>query len=122
MHLEPSLNSSERLAELRPAVIDAPEAVLVGGDFNMNWLEFIGAGVPVISASSASDQSVVVDAYMGALGFDVVSSDSGMTAHASGYEARLDAFYARGLTVSFGRVEHVGPSDHWPLWADVILP
>ncbi len=122
VHLEPSLSSSERLAELRPAVIDAPGTVLVAGDFNMNWLEFIAAGVPVLSANSASDQSVAVDSYMRALGFDAVSADSGTTAHASGYEARLDGIYARGLAVRFGGVARVGPSDHWPLWADVTLP
>jgi endonuclease/exonuclease/phosphatase family metal-dependent hydrolase len=122
VHLDPFLDSSQRLAQLRPAVIDAPDAVLVGGDFNMSWVQWVDTGVPVLSATSATDQSVVVDAYMRALGFATPSAGSGMTAHASGYQARLDAFYSRGLDVSFGGVVRTGPSDHWPLWIDVTLP
>jgi endonuclease/exonuclease/phosphatase family metal-dependent hydrolase len=122
VHLEPTLNSSERLAQLRPAVIDAPAQVLLAGDFNMNWLQFVATGVPVLSATSASDQSAAVDSYLRALGFAVASAGSGTTAHATGYEARLDGIYGRGLAVRFGRVERVGPSDHWPLWADVTVP
>ena len=34
LHLDTKLNTQERIAHLHPVAIDAPAAVLVGGDFN----------------------------------------------------------------------------------------
>jgi hypothetical protein len=59
---------------------------------------------------------------MHALRFDAPTAGSGPTAHAYGIEARVDAFFTRGLNVAFGGVEHIGQSDHWPIWVDVQLP
>jgi endonuclease/exonuclease/phosphatase family metal-dependent hydrolase len=121
VHLETYLDAQQRVQQLRPAVIDAATPVLVSGDFNMGWLQWPASYVPVVSSSSASDQSAVIDSYMHALGFDEPTSGSGPTSHAFGEDARLDAVYPRGLDVSFGGVEHVGPSDHWPMWVDVTM-
>lgn len=122
LHLDTKLNTAERLAHLRPAVIDAPQTTLVAGDFNTCWVEWVGGELPVLSSSSASDQAPVVDSYMRALGFATPTAGSGPTEHMLGFELRLDSMYPRGLEVTFGGVEHVGPSDHWPMWMDVTLP
>ncbi len=122
VHLETYLDAQQRVLQLRPAVIDAPTPVIVSGDFNMGWLQWPASYVPIVSASSASDQSAVVDSYMQALGFDEPTAHSGPTSHAFGEDARLDSIYPRGVDVTFGGVEHVGPSDHWPMWADVTVP
>ncbi len=122
VHLDPSLSSTERLAQLRPAVIDAADQVLVAGDFNSNWFEIGATSLPVLTANPATEQWKPLNSYMEALGFTVVSAGSGTTAHGGGYELQLDAIYARGLDARFGAVVRDGPSDHWPLWADVTLP
>jgi endonuclease/exonuclease/phosphatase family metal-dependent hydrolase len=121
VHLETYLDAQQRVLQLRPAVIDAASPVLVSGDFNMGWLQWPASYVPIVSASTASDQSAVIDSYMRALGFDEPTASSGPTSHAFGEDARLDAVYPRGLDVEFGAVEIVGPSDHWPMWVDVTL-
>lgn len=122
LHLDTKLNTAERLAHLRPAVIDAPEAALVAGDFNTCWVEWVGGELPVLSSSGASDQAPVVDEYMRALGFATPTAELGATEHMLGFELRLDAVYSRGLEVATGAVERVGPSDHWPMWVDVAVP
>lgn len=121
VHLELGLDTGKRLAQLRPAVIDAPQATLVAGDFNMSWVQWAPGGVPVLSGTGATDQSETVISYMKALGFDAPTEGSGPTAHAFGIEARVDAIFSRGLDVTFGGVPRIGPSDHWPVWVDVAL-
>ena len=121
VHLDLFANTSARLAELRPAVIDAPPATLVTGDFNMGWVQWAAPGVPVLTATSATDQSVAVDSYMRALAFETPAAGVGATAYSHGFDARADAMYPRGLDATFGGIEYVGPSDHWPLWIDVAL-
>lgn len=121
VHLDTMLSAKQRVAQLSPVVIDAPAAVLVGGDFNMCWVEWANGSVPVLSASSASDQAPVIDSYMTAVGFAAPTKQSGPTEHMLGLEQRLDAIYTRGIAATFGAVEHVGPSDHWPMWIDVEL-
>jgi endonuclease/exonuclease/phosphatase family metal-dependent hydrolase len=122
VHLELHASAATRIAQLRPAVIDAPAQALVAGDFNMSWVEWVPPGVPVLSSASSTDQAPVVDAYMRALGFDTPTAGSGVTAESFGFQARVDAIYPRGLDVTYGAVERVGPSDHWPMWVDVHLP
>jgi len=126
VYLEACASGVKRIAQLSPAVDALTAPVLVTGDVNMTWVEFLSGPpepcVPILSGSSASDQATVVDSYMGALGFDEPAAHVGPTAHAFGLDVRLDGIYPRGLTYSFGGLEHVGPSDHWPLWIDVELP
>jgi len=126
VYLEACASGVKRIAQLSPAVDALTTPVLVTGDFNMTWVEFLSGPpepcVPILSGSSASDQATVVDSYMGALGFDEPAAHVGPTAHAFGLDVRLDGIYPRGLTYSFGGLERVGPSDHWPLWIDVDLP
>lgn len=121
LHLDTFLNAQQRIAQLSPIVVDAPPAVIVGGDFNSSSVQWVNGSVPVLSANRASDQSLVIDSYMAAQDFDAPTRDSGPTEHMLGLEQRLDMIYTRGLTSVFGGVERVGPSDHWPMWIDVDL-
>jgi endonuclease/exonuclease/phosphatase family metal-dependent hydrolase len=121
LHLDTMLSAKQRVAQLSPIVIDAPATTLVGGDFNTCWVEWVNGKVPVLSSSRASDQAPVIESYMHAIDFDAPTKDSGPTEHLLGLEQRLDAIYTRGLVATFGKVEHVGPSDHWPMWIDVDL-
>jgi endonuclease/exonuclease/phosphatase family metal-dependent hydrolase len=116
LHLETKLDPQERIAQLHPAVIDAPDAVIIAGDFNMSWVEWVN-GVPILAAGA--DQAPIVDSYMSAQHFETPAADSGPTEHMFGIEQRLDAIYPRGYALTFGGVPRVGPSDHWPMWADV---
>lgn len=118
IHLETRLNPRDRVAQLHPAVIDAPDSVLVAGDFNTNWVTWSGK-VPVLA--DERDQVQVIDSYMDALGFDAPSKDSGPTESHFGLEFKLDSIYTRGLDATFGGVVRTGPSDHWPMWIDVKL-
>jgi endonuclease/exonuclease/phosphatase family metal-dependent hydrolase len=120
LHLDTKLNARERIAQLHPAVIDAPQEVIVAGDFNMSWVEWVN-GVPILTAS-ASDQAPIIDSYMRGLYFATPTSGSGPTETMYGIEQRLDAIYTRGLPSTFGGVPRVGPSDHWPMWIDVEKP
>ena len=121
LHLDTKLNARERIAQLHPAVIDAPDATLVGGDFNTSWVAWAD-GVPILETTGASDQGPIMDSYMAGLAFDTPTADCGPTEHMFGIEQRLDALYTRGLGATFGGVVRAGPSDHWPLWIDVTLP
>jgi endonuclease/exonuclease/phosphatase family metal-dependent hydrolase len=120
VHLDTKLDTRERIAQLHPVVISAPDTSVVAGDFNMSWVEW-AHGVPILTAS-ASDQAPAVDSYMRALDFDTPAAAAGPTEHMYGIEQRLDAIYTRGTSTIFGGVPRVGPSDHWPMWADVTPP
>ncbi len=125
VHLDTLLNITDRILQLRPAIIDAPETVLVAGDFNTNDYVWAGGSVPVLPVDAVADvdQAPILDDYMAELGFDTPTSGSGPTEHRFGAEFRLDSIYARGLAVRFGGVARdVDPSDHWPVWVDVTFP
>jgi endonuclease/exonuclease/phosphatase family metal-dependent hydrolase len=121
VHLDTFLNAQQRIAQLSPVVVDAADIAIVAGDFNASSVQWVDGSVPVLSASSASDQAPVVDSYMEAQDFDAPTRGSGPTEHMYGLEQRLDMIYTRGLSPDFGGVERVGPSDHWPMWIDVAM-
>jgi endonuclease/exonuclease/phosphatase family metal-dependent hydrolase len=124
VHLDTVLNVTDRILQLRPAVLDAPDAVLVAGDVNTNdylWAD----GVPHLPADvvADADQAPILDDYMRALGFDTPTALLGPTEHKYLSEFRLDAIFTRGLRVTPGRVvREVDESDHWPMYVDVDLP
>jgi endonuclease/exonuclease/phosphatase family metal-dependent hydrolase len=126
MHLDTRLNATERILQLRPAVIDAPVATVVGGDFNTNPFLWSPEGDLPLSAETAvdSDQAPVLDDYMRHLDFQTPTAALGPTEQFVGViDARLDSIYARGVTARPGAVERsIGLSDHWPLWIDVAAP
>lgn len=118
IHLETRLNARDRVAQLHPAVIDAPDDVVIAGDFNTNWVTWAGS-VPVLTDDH--DQAPILDSYMTSLGFDTPSARSGPTEHRYGLEFRLDSIYTRALDATPARVVRTGPSDHWPMYLDVQL-
>jgi endonuclease/exonuclease/phosphatase family metal-dependent hydrolase len=124
-HLDTTLNIPGRIRQLRPAVIDQPDAVLVAGDFNTSPYAWEDGLVPLVSTSPVvdTDQAEVFDRYMESLGFVNPTAAVGPTAAKYGVEGRLDAIYTRGLAVTGGNVDYsVDVSDHWPVWIDVTLP
>ena len=124
-HLDTTLNIPGRIRQLRPAIIDQPDAVLVAGDFNTSPYAWEDGLVPLISTSPVvdTDQAKVFDRYMQSLGFVNPTAGIGPTAAKYGVEGRLDAVYTRGLTVTGGNVVYgVTVSDHFPVWIDVTLP
>lgn len=124
LHLDTVLNITDRILQIRPAVLEAPDVVLVGGDVNTNdylWTE----SVPNLPADvvADADQAPILDEYMRALGFDTPTALLGATEHKYLSEFRLDAIFTRGLRVTPGRVvREVDQSDHWPMYVDVELP
>ncbi|MCX5745913.1 MAG: endonuclease/exonuclease/phosphatase family protein [Proteobacteria bacterium] len=123
-HLDTSLNITDRILQLRPAIIDQPELTLVGGDFNTNPYAWKDGAVPLVSTSAVvdTDQAPLLDSYMTALHFTNPTAPLGNTEVRFGIESRLDAVYARGAEVSQGKIERtIGLSDHWPVWIDVVL-
>lgn len=122
LHLDTRLNIPDRLTQLRPAVIDAPPAVVIGGDLNTNRYVWAAHGGPLlpIDAVADTDQAPPVDEFMRALGFATPTSGLGPTMRVAGFEQRLDSLFVRGASAEPGAVERsVEASDHWPLWIDV---
>jgi len=119
VHLDTKLNTQQRIAQLSPVVMSSLDAELIAGDFNMSWVQWVDGTVPVLTSSGAPDQAPVVDGYMRKQGFDTPTAGSGATEHMFGLEQRLDAIYTRDVTPTYGGVERVGPSDHWPMWIDL---
>ena len=124
VHLDTTINITDRILELRPAVIDAPDTVVVAGDFNTNrfmWQD----GLPLLPTATIADtdQAPILDDYMRAIGFDTPTAELGATEHMFGVESRLDSIYVRGLEATPGAVvRSVDVSDHWPMWVDISLP
>jgi endonuclease/exonuclease/phosphatase family metal-dependent hydrolase len=118
VHLDTRLKPEERLLQLEPVVDEAMKqpVALVGGDFNTinavtSLLPLVPVPVPGFS------QAAGLDAYMKSKGFATPFERIGRTHH---FPMRLDAVYARGLTVEReGKEMSVDVSDHYPLWVDV---
>lgn len=125
LHLDTRLNSTERILQMRPAVLDTPWPTIVGGDLNTNPFVWAEGAVPQLPVDSVvdSDQAPVIDDYMRAIDYDTPTAALGPTLSLGGvFDARLDAIYTRGVTSRPGAVERgVTISDHWPVWIDVEL-
>lgn len=122
VHLDTRINLSQRVRQLRPAVVDAPQRSLVAGDFNSNDLLWAGGALPQLPVTSTTggDQSEGLSDYMEALGYLAPTRGLGATAPAPGLTLRLDAAFTRGLAVGAAAVARdVDVSDHWPLWLQV---
>jgi endonuclease/exonuclease/phosphatase family metal-dependent hydrolase len=125
VHLETILNPNERLQQLRPAVIDPPDLVVVAGDLNTNPYLWNDVKVPVLPASTVADvdQAAIVDDFMRHAGYATPTADLGHTEEMYGVASRLDAIYLRGAASGGAAVRRdVRLSDHFPLWVDVELP
>lgn len=126
MHLDTRLNATERILQLRPAVLDAPMPTVAGGDLNTNPYLWGDGAVPDVPASTVvdTDQAPVIDDYMRHVGYAAPTAGLGPTVTFAGViEARLDSLYTLGVTATPGAVERaLALSDHWPVWIDVALP
>jgi len=126
MHLDTRLNISDRILQIRPAVLDAPAPVIVGGDFNTNPYAWLGESVPEVPAGSIveTDQAAVLDDYMRHIDYATPTSALGPTVQFEGVvDARLDSIYTRGVASEPGAVERsITISDHFPLFIDVLVP
>ncbi|NVB76919.1 MAG: hypothetical protein HOV81_00860 [Kofleriaceae bacterium] len=121
-HLDTSLNITDRVLQLRPAVIELPEVALVGGDFNTNPYAWQEGEVPLVPTSQIvdTDQAPALDDYMDSIGFSNPTAALGNTEVRYGIESRLDAVFVRGMTYGDRGIERdVTLSDHWPVWVDV---
>lgn len=120
--LDTTLNITDRIRQLRPVVIDLPDAAIVGGDMNSNPYAWEDNQVPIVSTSQVvnTDQAPILDEYMAQIGYANPTSSVGNTEVRYGIESRLDAVFVRGLTTTGSGVERdVTLSDHWPVWADI---
>lgn len=121
-HLDTTLNIADRILQLRPAVLDMTDMALVGGDFNTNPYLWEEGAVPAIPQSVVvdTDQAILLDDYMGGLGFENPTAQLGATETRYGIESRLDAVYAHNVTVVDRGIQRtIELSDHWPVWIDI---
>lgn len=121
-HLDTRIDETDRIAQLRPAVIDLPARALVAGDLNSNDFAWAEGTIPNLPANAITDtqQSHALDEYLGILGFAAPTRDFGVTQDAVVIKERLDSIYPRTITGHGGAVERgVSVSDHWPTWIDV---
>ncbi|HET9989372.1 MAG TPA: endonuclease/exonuclease/phosphatase family protein [Kofleriaceae bacterium] len=121
VHLDTRLPPSDRIRQLDPALYDAPERTIIGGDFNTLPWTWVGGAVPLISSEAVTDEqsAKIVDSYFADNGFTRAVEYDAVTARAPVFDIRLDNIYARTFTPLGGDVEHVDGSDHWPVWFDI---
>jgi endonuclease/exonuclease/phosphatase family metal-dependent hydrolase len=121
LHLDVRLGPVDRVRQLDPAVRDAGERLLVGGDFNTAPWAFVDAVVPLTSSEAVlgQEQAAVIDDFLAARDFAGAVPVDTVTMRLPGFSMRLDNLYARGMPIIAAGVEHVEGSDHWPVWFDV---
>jgi endonuclease/exonuclease/phosphatase family metal-dependent hydrolase len=126
VHLDVRIGPVDRIRQLHPVVMQIPEAVAIGGDWNTNPWAWVEATVPLTSTEAivGQDQASVIDDYMTGLGFSVPLGPHEVTFNKPLLDhMRLDIVYPRGYAVLGGGIAtDVGGSDHWPVWLDVQLP
>jgi endonuclease/exonuclease/phosphatase family metal-dependent hydrolase len=123
VHLDTRLGPRDRILQLHPAVIEQPDPVILGGDFNTNPWAWIEATVPLTGTEAVvgQDQAAVVDDYLFENAWAGAVPAATATLRVPVLDIRLDNLYARGLPIVAAGVDHVDGSDHWPVWFDVAL-
>jgi endonuclease/exonuclease/phosphatase family metal-dependent hydrolase len=123
VHLDVRLQITDRIRQLDPAVTDLEERAVVGGDFNTAPWQWVEALVPLTSTQAVvgMEQAAVLDDYMASRRYASTISVETNTFTAPGFGMRLDNLYPRALPVLGASIEHVGGSDHWPIYVDVDL-
>ncbi len=125
VHLDPCLNISERMFQLRPAVVNLPPPTIVAGDFNTNPFLWVFDAIPEvpIQVIGDTDQGPLLDDFMSKLGYTNATSALGATLKFWFISSRLDAVYLQNINAKEGNVEReINSSDHWPVWVDIELP
>jgi endonuclease/exonuclease/phosphatase family metal-dependent hydrolase len=119
VHLENRITADKRREQLRPVLSYAKKAKLptiITGDMNTTPFTWLGGVLPFPSA-----QGCWLEDLARSEGFDTPVTDSGPTAE--WLSMRLDAIYTRDVTVVNSHVgQNVRASDHFPLFADIVLP
>lgn len=125
MHLDVRLGPVDRIRQMHPAVMQTPERVAIGGDFNTNPWAWVGSTVPLTSTEAivGQDQAHVIDDYMADQGFQSPISPDSVTFNRPLLDnMRLDNVFVRGYEVlGSGIAKDVLGSDHWPVWVDLML-
>ena len=125
VHLDTRINITQRILQLRPAVVKSGDRAIIAGDMNTNPYIWGGSVIPDVPTQVATgfDQAVALDDYLRGSGFDTPTAHSGPTHRAAGFEMRLDAIYTRGLSLTgaSGVERSVRESDHFPLWVDIAV-
>lgn len=123
VHLDVRIGAVDRVRQLHPAVNEIPDAVVVGGDFNTNPWAWAAGAIPLVGTEAivGQEQAAVIDDYLAGKGFASAISVDVATMRLPAFQIRTDDLYARELPIRGAGVEHVGGSDHWPVWVDVGL-
>jgi endonuclease/exonuclease/phosphatase family metal-dependent hydrolase len=121
VHLDTRLGPTDKIRQLHPAVNDAGDRLVVGGDFNTQPWDWADDAVPLTSTEAIAGEQVAsaVDDYLGGIGFTGTLPATTPTMRVPVFGMRLDNVYARGPRILAGDVDHVDGSDHWPVWADI---
>ena len=121
VHLDIRLQITDRIRQLDPAVTDMDERAVVGGDFNTAPWQWAEGLVPVTSTEAVigMEQAALLDDYLASRRYTGTIPVDTNTFTAPGFEMRLDNLYPRAVPILDAGIEHVGGSDHWPIWVDV---
>jgi endonuclease/exonuclease/phosphatase family metal-dependent hydrolase len=121
VHLDVRVQITDAIRQLDPVVTDIDERVVVGGDFNTAPWQWVESLVPLTSTQAivGMNQAAILDDYMASRGYASALAPSTNTFTLPGFGMRLDDLYARALPIGDAGVEHVGGSDHWPIFVDV---
>jgi endonuclease/exonuclease/phosphatase family metal-dependent hydrolase len=120
VHLDVRLQITDRIRQLDPAVTDVDERVVIGGDFNTAPWQWADGLVPLTSTEAiiGMDQAAILDDYMASRGYASAIPVETNT-FTLPFGMRLDNLYPRAVPMLGAAVEHVGGSDHWPIYVDV---
>ncbi len=121
VHLDTRLAPADRIRQLDPALEDAPDRVVLGGDLNTLPWSWVDGAVPLTASEAVlgQEQAKIVDGFFAENGFARAVEFDAVTSRTPVFGIRLDNVYAHGLAPIAGAVEHVDGSDHWPVWFDV---
>jgi len=123
IHLDVRIGPGDRIRQLHPAVNEIDERVIAAGDFNTNPWAWSNGIIPLAGTEAivGQQQAAVVDDYLEGKAFSSAIDADTATMRLPAFEIRTDNLYARALPILAAGVEHVGGSDHWPVWFDVDL-
>ncbi len=119
VHLENRISVAKRRAQLAPVLQFAkqtPGPTIITGDMNTSPFTWAGGVLPFPAA-----QGCWLEDLARSEGFDTPLAASGPTT--PWLSMKLDAIYTRDLRVlSYGVATTVTASDHYPVWAELMLP